>query len=83
MSVINEQNTKEHSYPVYGRQFKSYRWYKPIIVTVLFLAFYTALIGILTMTVVYITYGGLPTLDDLKNNAIFAMGYDDMDLANA
>ena len=83
MSIIDSSNTKEHSYPVYGRQFKSYRWYKPIIVGVLFLAFYVALAAILTMTIVHTTYGGLPTLDELKRSTIFAMGYDDMDLANA
>lgn len=82
MSIINEQNTKEHSYPVYGRQFKSYRWYKPIVVAVLFLIFYFVLAAVLTAAVVYITYGGLPTLDELKTNTIFASGYDNMDLAN-
>ena len=82
MSIINEQNTKEHSYPVYGRQFKSYRWYKPIVVAVLFLIFYFVLAAVLTAAVVYITYSGLPTFDELKTNTIFASGYDNMDLAN-
>ena len=40
MSIIDSSNTKEHSYPVYGRQFKSYRWYKPIIAAIVFAIVY-------------------------------------------
>ena len=40
MAKIDSTNAKEHSYPVYGRQFKSYKWYKPVIVGVLFFIFY-------------------------------------------
>ena len=71
MSIINEQNTKEHSYPVYGRQFKSYRWYKPIIVGVLFVVVYLFLSLVLTVGVTFYVGKGLtpdalmPVLKDL------------------
>ena len=84
MSVINESNTKEHSYPVYGRQFKSYRWYKPIIVGVLFVVVYLFLSLVLTVGVTFYVGKGLtpdalmPVLKDLV-----ATNYDSMELANA
>ena len=45
MSVdfIDESNYKEYDYITYGRQFDSYRWFKPILTIVLFLVFYILL----------------------------------------
>ncbi|MBQ6502060.1 MAG: CPBP family intramembrane metalloprotease [Mogibacterium sp.] len=84
MSLINEQNTKEHSYPVYGRQFKSYRWYKPIIVGVLFLAFYLAFAVILIVGVSFAA-SSASTPDSVIETlrSILVTNYDDLDLANA
>lgn len=82
MSVIDSSNAKEHSYPVYGRQFKSYGWYKPLIVFILFLVIYLILGMALSAAVAYINYGGLPTLAELQTSKIFYSGYDDMDLSN-
>ena len=82
MSVIDSSNAKEHSYPVYGRQFKSYRWYKPLIVFILFLVIYLILGMALSAAVAYINYGGFPTLAELQTSKIFYSGYDDMDLSN-
>ena len=84
MSVINESNTKEHSFPVYGRQFKSYKWYKPIIVGVLFLAFYLVFAVILIVGVSFAA-SSASTPDSVIETlrSVLATSYDDMDLANA
>ncbi len=82
MPIIDNSNTKEHSYPVYGRQFKSYRWYKPIVVAVLFMLFYLLFSVILGVIVTFINYGGMPNFADMRTNPIFAGSYDAMDLAN-
>ena len=83
MSIINSSNTKEHTYPTYGRQFRSYRWFKPIIAGMLFMFFYLVLAVILIFGVAYIKGGGTPDLAGLLSNKIFTKSYDDMDLANA
>ena len=83
MSIINSSNTKEHTYPTYGRQFKSYRWYKPIIVGVLFMFFYLLLALMIVFGAAYLVGGGSPTVSELLSSNIFATSYDDMDLANA
>ncbi len=31
MYIIDESTTKQHEYPTYGRQFNTYKWFKPII----------------------------------------------------
>ena len=83
MSIINSSNTKEHTYPTYGRQFRSYRWFKPIIAGILFMFFYLLLAVILIFGVAYIIGGGTPDLAGLLSSKIFTKSYDDMDLANA
>lgn len=35
MYYINETNNKQHEYPTYGRQFCTYKWFKPIILSIL------------------------------------------------
>lgn len=83
MPLIDSTNAKEHSYAVYGRQFKSYRWFKPVIVGVLFVIFYIIFAAILSVTVVFTASHGAPGSFRDMLSTIFAGGYDDMDLANA
>jgi membrane protease YdiL (CAAX protease family) len=84
MSVIDASNTKEHSFPTYGRQFKSYRWYKPIIVGVLFIAFYIAFAVILIVGVSFAASSkATPDAVIETLRSVLATSYDDMDLANA
>ena len=84
MSIINESNTKEHSYPIYGRQFKSYKWYKPIIVGVLFMAFYLAFSVIMVLGVgLAASYATTPDSLITTMRSVLVTSYDDMDLANA
>ena len=84
MSIIDSSNAKEHSYPVYGRQFKSYRWYKPIITAVLFFGIYIGLSLLLFAGVMFAIRNEV-TPDSLQSvlESIFATDYDSMDLANA
>lgn len=83
MYEIDSSNAKEHSYPVYGRQFKSYKWYKPILTAIVFFVIDIVLSVALTLGVVYIVSGKTApdSLAAVLSN-IFASGYDDMDLAN-
>ena len=83
MPLIDSTNAKEHSYAVYGRQFKSYRWFKPVIVGVLFVIFYIIFAAILSVTVVFTASHGAPGSFRDMLSTIFASGYDNMDLANA
>lgn len=84
MSIIDSSNAREHSYPVYGRQFKSYRWYKPIITAVLFFGIYTGLSLLLFVGVLFAIRNEV-TPDSLQSvlGSIFATDYDSMDLTNA
>ena len=83
MSKIDSSNAKEHSYPVYGRQFKSYRWYKPIITAVLFFGIYLVL-ALLVFVGVMFAIRNEVTPDTIQSvlASIFATDYDSMDLAN-
>lgn len=84
MSKIDSSNAKEHSYPVYGRQFKSYRWYKPIIVGVLFFIVYILFAGLLMAGMVVVAgQGATPDTLAERLTSIFASSYDAMELANA
>ena len=83
MARINSSNAKEHSYPVYGRQFKSYKWYKPILVGAVFLVIYVVLAGALTFGVSFIASiaGSAGSFKEMMGS-IFSAGYDGMELAN-
>ena len=83
MYRIDSSNAREHSYPIYGRQFKTYKWYKPIIVAVLFVIIYTVLSLALDFgAIIAINGGSFPTsVHDIPGN-IFNFGYDTMDLSN-
>ncbi len=83
MSVIDSSNAGEHSYPIYGRQFKSYKWYKPVIVGILFVVLYL-LFALLLSAAVTVAVSFKTTPDDIVSviQTIFATGYDSMDLAN-
>ena len=52
MYYIDESNNKQHEYPTYGRQFCTYKWFKPILVSLLtgiiFLAFVISLMLVTT-----------------------------------
>lgn len=47
MHLVNDSNKKQHVYVTYGRQFAAYRWYKPILVGLLFVIFYLLFVVIL------------------------------------
>ena len=82
MYIIDSSNAKEHSYPTYGRQFKSYRWYKPILVFILFALFFVLAGAALVFIVASASGTGLNGAIGNTTNAIFSDSYDDMDLAN-
>ena len=83
MYYIDSTNSKEHSYPVYGRQFKTYKWAKPILVGILFAVLYLLAGGLLVMAGAVAANGGtMPSdfaglIEDLQLGS-----YDTMDLAN-
>ena len=84
MAKIDSSNAKEHSYPIYGRQFKSYKWYKPVIVGVLFFIFYLLFAGLLMAGMVFIAgQGATPDVLIERLKSMFANSYDDMELADA
>ena len=72
---ITEENKKEHEYPTYGRQFLAYKWYKPLLVILVFMFFYIILATALDIGVKLLTgYSNeLNTLSDY---------YDTMDMTN-
>lgn len=81
--MIDSSNAKEHSYPVYGRQFKSYRWFKPLVVFVLFFIFYLLFaVALRLVTVAAASYGTSAETFTEIGNSISATGYDSMDMAN-
>ena len=82
MARINSTNAAEHSYPIYGRQFKSYRWYKPILVFIVAAVIYLILGMILTFVVAGASGVGLNGVTGETASNIFSDSYDDMDLAN-
>ena len=43
MEIINEEKRKQHCYVTYGRQFASYRWWKPLVAALVFLIIYFVL----------------------------------------
>ncbi len=83
MYIIDSSNAKEHSYPVYGRQFKSYRWFKPVLAAILFAVLYLLVSMALVMFVAAGSGVGLEGAVGSAPSNIFSGGYDDMDLANA
>ena len=82
MYIIDSTNAKEHSYPTYGRQFRSYRWYKPILVFILFALFFVLAGAALVFIVASASGTGLNGAIGNTTNTIFSDSYDDMDLAN-
>ena len=82
MEKIDSTNAAEHSYPIYGRQFRSYKWYKPILVFVVFMIIYLILGVILTFVVAAGAGTGAQGLMGDTASNIFSDSYDDMDLAN-
>ena len=83
MPLIDSSNAKEHSYPVYGRQFKSYKWYKPLIVAVLFLIFYILFALILVAAASFAaSHATTPDEFIFTLTRLLDTSYDNMDLAN-
>ena len=86
MYYIDETNAKKHVYPTYGRQFDSYRWYKPIITGALFAVIYMVLFlaGFLAVSIgTGVATGdttGSETLENMYN--IISGGYDTMDMSD-
>ena len=83
MPLIDSSNAKEHSYPVYGRQFKSYKWYKPLIVAVLFFIFYI-LFALILVAAASLASSHATTPDEFifTLTRLLDISYDNMDLAN-
>ena len=83
MPLIDSSNAKEHSYPVYGRQFKSYKWYKPLIVAVLFFVFYI-LFALILVAAASLASSHATTPDEFifTLTRLLDISYDNMDLAN-
>ena len=65
----------EHEYPTYPRRFLSYRWFKPILVALLFFALYMG------ATVAMVVAGAIQQ-DGIENIMDIAGGYDNMDVAS-
>ena len=84
MNMIDSSNAKEHSYPVYGRQFISYKWYKPVLVFILFTLFYLILsVALVIGVAVFLGNGSINGSVSETASGVFSQSYDDMDLANA
>ena len=83
MYVLDSTNSKQHSYPVYGRQFKTYKWAKPILVGILFSILYLLIGGVLVFAGAIVANGGTMPADFNEFYADLQLGsYDTMDLAN-
>ena len=82
MRYIDETHRKERSYPTYGRQFPAYKWYKPILVGIVFLVFYLILtVGlIIGMGVFKGVSTGNSDMSELF--AQLELGYDGMDMSD-
>ena len=83
MYYLDQTNSKQHSYPTYGRQFAAYRWYKPIITAFVFAVVYLALYlaGIILVSAACGAAVGADGARELLSGAL-ADNYDDMDVSN-
>lgn len=81
MYVIDETNSKQHSYPTYGRQFLTYRWFKPIFVAILFFVFYLGF-NIAMIVAIAVAQGVTNYTDLVQIQDLLSIGYDDMDMAD-
>ena len=83
MYIIDSSNTKAHSYPTYGRQFKTYKWAKPILVSILFAVLYLILAGAMMAAELILVEGvtSPSSVADVLNNMQLG-SYDTMDLTN-
>ena len=86
MYYIDETNAKKHVYPTYGRQFDSYRWFKPVFTGALFAAIYMVLTlaGIMAVRIWAGAAAGDTTGTDTMNKMmeIISGGYDTMDMSD-
>lgn len=86
MYYIDETNAKKHVYPTYGRQFDSYRWFKPVFTGALFAAIYMVLTlaGIMAVKIWAGAAAGDTTGTDTMNKMmeIISGGYDTMDMSD-
>ena len=86
MYYIDETNAKKHVYPTYGRQFDSYRWFKPVFSGALFAAIYMVLTlaGIMAVRIWAGAAAGDTTGTDTMNKMmeIISGGYDTMDMSD-
>ncbi len=65
----------EHEYPTYPRRFISYRWFKPILVALIFFVLYIGA-GVVIVTAGAVSQGGIENIMDITG------GYDNMDVAS-
>lgn len=81
MYYIDDSNAKQHIYPTYGRQFTSYRWFKPIITGILFFTIYMILY-LLWIDVVSIIGRSATGAEGITLDSLLTTGYDEMDMAD-
>lgn len=65
MYYINESNNKQHEYPTYGRQFNTYKWFKPLIFAAVMGVIYLAFMILLLFTLLGESDSGHLTYADL------------------
>ena len=80
MHVLRESEKEQHIYVTYGRQFAAYRWYKPIIVGVLFVIFYVLFVVLLTLGLQLAL--GYSTGDAATILEYISTGYDDLNVVD-
>ena len=68
--------TNEHEYATYGRRFTTYKWFKPILVVILFIVFFSIFSGILGVVC------GHAATDSAEFMRQLTGGYDAMDVAH-
>ena len=69
--------TSEHEFVTYGRRFVTYKWFKPIVVAILFIVFSLIFSSILTFLCGHAATDSTAFINQLNG------GYDTMDVAHA
>ena len=72
-----KMKTNEHDFVTYGRRFSTYKWFKPIVVAILFIVFSLIFSSILTFLCGHAATDSTAFINQLNG------GYDTMDVAHA